>query len=57
MQLAKANPDAVGKIMGEATGWRPDKMGHLFKVLGVRHPDMPPLAGFLGSIGANEDDP
>ena len=46
-QLAKANPDAVGKIMGERDRLAaPDKMGHLFKVLGVRHPDMPPLAGF-----------
>ena len=46
-QLAKASPDAVGKIMGERDRLAaPDQMGHLFKVLGVRHPDMPPLAGF-----------
>ena len=46
-QLAKASPDAVGKIMGERDRLAaPDQMGHLFKVLGLRHPDMPPLAGF-----------
>ncbi|MED5565758.1 MAG: SAM-dependent methyltransferase, partial [Pseudomonadota bacterium] len=46
-QLAKASPDAIGKIMGERDRLAaPDQMGHLFKVLGVRHPDMPPLAGF-----------
>ena len=46
-QLAKASPEAVGKIMGERDRLAaPDQMGHLFKVLGVRHPDMPPLAGF-----------
>ena len=42
-----ASPDAVGKIMGERDRLAaPDQMGHLFKVLGLRHPDMPPLAGF-----------
>ena len=46
-QLAKASPEAVGKIMGERDRLAaPDQMGHLFKVLGVRHPEMPPLAGF-----------
>ncbi|MEC8177278.1 MAG: class I SAM-dependent methyltransferase, partial [Pseudomonadota bacterium] len=51
-QLAKANPDAVSKIMGERDRLAaPDQMGHLFKVLGLRHPDMPPLAGFSALKG------
>jgi SAM-dependent MidA family methyltransferase len=35
----------------------PDQMGHLFKVLGVRHPDMPPLAGFEAGYAAPEGQP
>ncbi len=46
-QLAQKNPEALGKIMGERDRLAaPDQMGHLFKVLGLRHRDMPPLAGF-----------
>ena len=38
-QLAKASPDAVGKIMGERDRLAaPDQMGHLFKVLGCAIP-------------------
>ena len=54
-QLAKASPEAVGKIMSERDRLAaPDQMGHLFKVLGVRHPDMPPLAGFEAEYAASE---
>jgi SAM-dependent MidA family methyltransferase len=54
-QLAKASPEAVGKIISERDRLAaPDQMGHLFKVLGVRHPDMPPLAGFEAEYAASE---
>jgi SAM-dependent MidA family methyltransferase len=57
-QLAKASPEAVGKIMSERDRLAaPDQMGHLFKVLGVRHPDMPPLAGFEAGYAAPEGQP
>ena len=56
--LAKARPEAAGKIMSERDRLAaPDQMGHLFKVLGVRHPDMPPLAGFDSESAASDGPP
>ena len=55
-QLVKASPEAVGKIMSERDRLAaPDQMGHLFKVLGLRHPDMPPLAGFEAGFEAGSE--
>lgn len=54
-QLANVTPEAGNKIMSERDRLAaPDQMGHLFKVLGVRHPDLPALAGFVANAPLEE---